>query len=70
MWRKKDRRSWKLEKQGFEGFAKVIEVEGGYRAVMEIEDKEYGMSLKDLREFFQSENEAERFLKKRMEEFD
>ncbi len=68
MWRKKDDRFWSLEEEGVEGEARVIEVDGGYRAILEVKDTEYGMKIAEEREFFQSERKAEEFLKDKMEE--
>lgn len=70
MWRREDSKSWKLDSEGLEGEAKIVQVEGGYRAELTVKDTEYGMELEKERAFFQSETDAEEFLKDKMEELD
>lgn len=68
MWRKEESKSWKLDSKGLEGEAKIVEVDGGYRAELTVTDTEYGMKIEEEREFFQSEVDAQKFLEEKMDE--
>ncbi|MDY6771034.1 MAG: hypothetical protein SV186_03700 [Candidatus Nanohaloarchaea archaeon] len=68
MWAKDGRRSWTYSDGSVQGRAAVHEMEGGYKAVVEITDKDFGMDLVSKEEFFQSEQEAMAFVREAMEE--
>lgn len=67
-WQKVGRRRWTAEGDSVEGQARVHEVEGGYRAEIHAEDTEFGMTLLDESDFFESERDAVRFLEDAMDE--
>lgn len=69
MWKKKSRSSWTLQKPSLKGKASIIQDDGGYRISIKVEDREFGMVLKELEEFFQDKRKALNKIKKEMEEF-
>ena len=68
-WVKKSRNSWKLEKPSIDGEASLKQDEGGYKILLKVTDKEFGMVLRDFEEFFESRKKGIEKLKEEMEEF-
>lgn len=69
MWTKSGRSSWTFQDPSIKGKAELRQVEGGYKAVMLLQDTEFGMELAREDEFFQSRKDAERHLREAMDEY-
>ncbi|MDY6778304.1 MAG: hypothetical protein SVU32_06550 [Candidatus Nanohaloarchaea archaeon] len=67
-WKRVARREWILERGSLSGEARIREVEGGFKASIEVEDVDFGMRLLEEEEFFQPEREAREFVRRKMEE--
>lgn len=68
MWMKTGRRTWTVDHETLEGEARIEEVEGGYKAVIDVTDTDFGMTFLSDEEFFESEDAAESFLREKMDE--
>lgn len=68
-WEQTGRRTWTCTDDGLKGTARVVEIEGGYRAEVLVKDTQFGMRLLDEQDFFESERAAREFLRAEMDDF-
>ncbi len=69
MWEKKKRHSWKIDTDQLKGEASVKQSDGGYKIFLKVEEKDFGMTLRNRSEYFESKKEAVEEIKKEMKEF-
>jgi len=65
-WRQTNRHRWEIAEQGFEGRALLQETNSGFIASITVTNTEFDMDLLDEREFFETKQDALRFLEERM----
>lgn len=68
-WNRTGRDIWRLETDSLQGEARVEEVEGGFHAVLRVQDRDFGMILADTEEFYESRKMAKKELKEQMKDF-
>lgn len=66
LWRQQNRNRWELDAPSLSGEATIRQVEGGFKASIHVTDTEFGMTLNDADEFFESRRDAEKFIKAQM----
>lgn len=66
-WKKSGQGEWRLASSDFEGRAVLNETNEGFIASIEVKEDRFDMELLGEREFFESREEAEEFLKNHME---
>ncbi len=68
MWTKTGRWTWTLDHEALEGEAHIEEVEGGYKAVIDVTDTDFSMTFLSDEAFFESSDAAESFIRAKMDE--
>lgn len=66
-WTQSGGSEWRLANPDFRGKAVLNETNEGYIALIRVEEKQFDMELLSEREFFESRQEAMKFLKDHME---